>query len=315
MADFNKFSSFDVKPISFSPIKKRPDSAKQAWARIEKKGKYCRPAGYTGMKSTYDTHIDQQIEGAKQAYRNRGGSTKDKRHQQHTHATHALMKAADDENVHELRVAIRNGAHVNTVPKEGGLPALHHAVINCHDDYKSIQLLLHKGAKLDLKDANLRTPLACACWCVLITCCYSMHIRSHALLLYPPCRIGHHTVTRLLLSHGSDVNTRSVGGWTPLMWACCHGHPKVVKTLLKHGADATLKSVRGLTALQYAARYNTQHRHAACIQLIERQLGVHSSGFKSAPDLIAHYTKVAGRIGGIEEASRQYDFDIRYGQV
>jgi ankyrin repeat protein len=290
-ANFNKFTSFDVKPVSFGQGKKRPDSAKMAWAKIEKKGKYTRPAGYTGMKSSYDTHIDQRIAHAKQLYSLNGGSGKDKRHQQHTHATHALMKAADDEDVHQLRAAIRNGARVNTVPKEGGLPALHHAVINCHDDYRGIQVLLHKGAKLDLKDANLRTPLACACW------------------------IGHHAVARLLLSHGADVNTRSVGGWTPLMWACCHGHPKVAKTLLKHGADATLTSGRGLTALQYAARYNTQHRHAACIQLIERQLGVHSSGIMSAKDLIKHYTGVAERIGGIDAASRQYDFDIRYGQV
>lgn len=61
---------------------------------------------------------------------------------------------------------------------------------------------------------------------------------------------------------GTDLNTQSYDGKTPLMVACCahydnHDEDRIaiVKQLLKHKADTNIQDVRGRTALMYALRY------------------------------------------------------------
>ena len=55
-----------------------------------------------------------------------------------------------------------------------------------------------------------------------------------------------------LIDTGTDVNTRSEFGVTPLMAASAKGHTDVVRVLLAQGADVSLKDKQGLTARTYA---------------------------------------------------------------
>ncbi|HKG21206.1 MAG TPA: ankyrin repeat domain-containing protein [Blastocatellia bacterium] len=65
------------------------------------------------------------------------------------------------------------------------------------------------------------------------------------------------TVTSLLAG-GTDVNTRSEFGVTPLMAASAKGHIEIVKALLAQGADVSIKDKQGLTARVYAE--NSGHK-------------------------------------------------------
>ena len=61
-------------------------------------------------------------------------------------------------------------------------------------------------------------------------------------------------LAQLLLEWGSDINTRSYGGATPLMDAAAVGHIEMVKWLVQHGADIELKDDLEETALSKATR-------------------------------------------------------------
>ena len=48
-------------------------------------------------------------------------------------------------------------------------------------------------------------------------------------------------MTKLLLAHGANVNTRSEYHNTPLYIACCRDNIEIGQILLQHGADPTLE--------------------------------------------------------------------------
>src|SRR5437870_7509309 len=48
---------------------------------------------------------------------------------------------------------------------------------------------------------------------------------------------GHSAIIRALLAHGGDIHSRSIGGFTPLLFAVREGRIPAVKTLLEAGAD------------------------------------------------------------------------------
>jgi ankyrin repeat protein len=58
-----------------------------------------------------------------------------------------------------------------------------------------------------------------------------------------------------LLASGDNANSRTLDGYTALMFAAVFGHDEIVRILLSNGADANMQSKDGMTALILAARF------------------------------------------------------------
>jgi len=88
--------------------------------------------------------------------------------------------------------------------------------------------LLEKGAELEIKDEDGRTPLLWA------------------------ARMGHDVVVKLLLERGAEPETKNKNGQTSLSWATENGHNIVVKLLLEKGTELETKDEDGRTPLSRA---------------------------------------------------------------
>lgn len=93
-----------------------------------------------------------------------------------------------------------------------------------------VNLLIEKGADIDIKDKDGWTALCWASWS------------------------GVPTITKRLAELGSDINIRDKQGNTPLMMAAMRGNHEVVTYLLEHGADPAATCENGMSALDYAQR-------------------------------------------------------------
>ena len=77
--------------------------------------------------------------------------------------------------------------------------------------------------------------------------------------LWWAARLGRHEVVLLLLKNGADPNTVNRNGGTPLIQAAQgwhYGHVKVTRTLLSHGANVNSKDEDERTALHWACANN-----------------------------------------------------------
>lgn len=63
-------------------------------------------------------------------------------------------------------------------------------------------------------------------------------------------------LVRALLAQGTDVNSKTAAGQTPLMLAAAFGHEKIVALLLAAGADTESQDELGLSAKEWSARSN-----------------------------------------------------------
>ncbi|KAL1595277.1 hypothetical protein SLS60_009967 [Paraconiothyrium brasiliense] len=75
---------------------------------------------------------------------------------------------------------------------------------------------------------------------------------------------GHSAVVSLLLNKGADLESKNIGGKTPLSYAAMNGYEAVVKLLLVNGADLEHNSKRGQTPLSLAA----ENGHEAVVKLL-----------------------------------------------
>ena len=105
--------------------------------------------------------------------------------------------------------------------------ALHKAAAKGHRNI--IQLLLSKGASLEVKDMDGSTPL------------------------HRAVRGGHTNTVELLLSKGASLEAKDTDGWTPLHYAARHGHTNTVELLVSKGASLEAKDAYGWTPLHHAA--------------------------------------------------------------
>jgi ankyrin repeat protein len=94
--------------------------------------------------------------------------------------------------------------------------------------FKIVDLLIARGAKLNIQDRNNRTPLHYAAWIS-------------------------EKVARLLIEKGADVNLKSKLGETPLFIYIYLGKKEMVEFLIKHRADINIKTNRGEMPLHRAA--------------------------------------------------------------
>lgn len=104
----------------------------------------------------------------------------------------------------------------------------------------SVQLLLDRGADVNLKESEGRTSL---CWA---------------------SESGHIEVVRLLLKKGADLEAADGYGWTPLHLALWSGHIEVVRLLLEEGADLEAGDEDGRTPLLLAL----ESRHIEVVKLL-----------------------------------------------
>ncbi|KAF3029392.1 hypothetical protein E8E15_009450 [Penicillium rubens] len=109
-----------------------------------------------------------------------------------------------------------------------------------------VQLLIQKGANVNVPTGSGRTPLYCAC--------NAGHSEVMRLLLDEGAEIeyccqdewtavnvasyrGFLDIVLLLIERGADINVQNEYGNTPLYNSCCTGHIEVVRQLLDKGAD------------------------------------------------------------------------------
>ena len=124
-----------------------------------------------------------------------------------------------------------------------------------------VQLLLEKGANIELKDRSDSTPLALAVSkgsvaAVQLLLEMGANTESNNAGLTPLARAafcGHEDVVRLLLEKGANIESKNRHGRTPLSQAAWLSHTTAVQLLLEKGADIESKDEDGKTPLNLAA--------------------------------------------------------------
>ena len=156
------------------------------------------------------------------------------------------------------------------------MTALHYAASGGHEEI--VELLLAKGADVDAKDNNGKTPLDMANGATAdllrthgghrglihvavrdgdlagvqalldasADASSKLFIANSGLgkdtLLHIAARYGYKEIVELLISEGADVNAKDENSWTPLHFAARHGHKEVVELLIAKGADVNAKN-------------------------------------------------------------------------
>src|SRR5688572_11944311 len=142
-----------------------------------------------------------------------------------------LIDAVKAGNREAARALLTQAAVDVNVREADGTTALHWAVRA--DDAEMVQVLLRAGARADVANRNLITPLSLA------------------------AINGNRAIVEALVAAGADVNRLLPQGQTALMMAARAGHDEAVDVLLSRGADPHLREhLLGETALIWAAADN-----------------------------------------------------------
>ena len=185
-------------------------------------------------------------------------------------------------------VLLANGADVNTKNKDkGDFTLLNYALYDY--DKKAIDLLITKGANVNVKDDAGYTPLVYAIWEndkdmveLLIgkgadvntvdndgyTPYYwavmdaskelvKLLVAKGAIPVYTihlAARVGDLAKVKRFIEEGTDVNAKDKGGETPLFSAVCAENSDVTKFLIAKGADVNAKDNIGATPLNLVIR-------------------------------------------------------------
>ncbi|KAJ7999937.1 hypothetical protein DPEC_G00199580 [Dallia pectoralis] len=136
-------------------------------------------------------------------------------------------------------------------------------------------MLVQAGAKLDVQDKSMRTPLLEAIvnnhvgvtkYLVHSGACVYHTEEDGYTGLHHASKLGSLEIVTLLLETGQvDINAQDSGGWTPIIWAAEHKHIQVIRALLNRGADVTLKDKEMNVCLHWAS-------FAGCAEIAEMVL-------------------------------------------
>ena len=198
-----------------------------------------------------------------------------------------IVDGADDQSIFDAvrksdidgvkRILTSNPGAVNALDNNGSTPlhvlsAIKQFGVGMGNQLSPVQevspiaeMLISKGANLDVKDNQGQTPLLCA------------------------IGRGEIPLAKFIIEKGADVNAAiTIGdlqGLTPLHAAAGHGYVDVVKLLIMKGANLNPQMVRdGNTPLHIAAIYN--YSEAAKI-LVEQGADVHVKNKKGQSPLDA----------------------------
>uniref|UniRef100_A0A674AWQ8 Euchromatic histone-lysine N-methyltransferase 2 n=1 Tax=Salmo trutta TaxID=8032 RepID=A0A674AWQ8_SALTR len=177
-------------------------------------------------------------------------------------------------------------------------------------------MLVQAGAKLDVQDKSMRTPLLEAIvnnhvevtrYLVQSGACVYHTEEDGYTGLHHAAKLGSLDIVTLLLETGQvDINAQDSGGWTSIIWAAEHKHINVIRALLNRGADVTLKDKEMNVCLHWAS-------FAGCVEIAEMVLnaGCQLSSVNMHGDTPLH---IASREGFLECVtlflSRGADIDI-----
>jgi len=157
----------------------------------------------------------------------------------------------------KVRLLLSKGAEVNSKQAQGRTPLFLAAMLG--DGVATIRLLLGSGADPNLASANGQTPLSMV------------------------AARGNVEAMRLLIEKGAEVNHRDGAGETALMVACTSGNADAVRFLIEKGADVKVRSKRNETALGFAATSGVQ---ASVELLLARDAEVNVRNFRGYSPLM-----------------------------
>jgi ankyrin repeat protein len=146
-----------------------------------------------------------------------------------TYSATSFVERARDGDVFAVRYFLDAGMNPDAADSDGKTPLVAAAE---KGRLEIVQLLLNKGAKVDLRDGKYRaTPLI---WASLG---------------------GHEAIAELLLARGADPKIKEQKqGVDALIAASARGRTKLVKLLLDHGANPKTVDKEGKTAVMWAAK-------------------------------------------------------------
>ncbi|NXM48461.1 ASB10 protein, partial [Gymnorhina tibicen] len=162
-----------------------------------------------------------------------------------------LCKSSD--SIECVRQLLQHGASANSRTEEENDTALH--VASRHGLAEHVQLLLHHGAELEVKNNEGQTPLNAAC------------AQRHQ----PQDMDRYYRVCQLLVESGACINAADQDRQHPLHLACKNANAQIVELLLARGASVNVMNYGGNTALHnilQVAAYKLEHRPELVVQAL-----------------------------------------------
>lgn len=190
-----------------------------------------------------------------------------------------LVQAVADLNLEKVRILLEKGADPNLSGKKGHPPLYYAMQENKHsstdhserteavDRIKILQLLILKGAKVDVEYYDGETPLSIAMESgnsdivdTIRNAGGKLKKPNPAFDLSRAVEREDYLAVKTMLKNGVNPNAPGALNWTPLITASYRGSLEFVKLLIAHGAKVDLVPLddgyRGDTALAYAAEAN-----------------------------------------------------------